>query len=268
MRLALHGLNQCLANQFDVSISTTTPKEIVAGVLRNKCSLLVLPGGRDLPYHNDLSGCGNKEIRDFVHSGGGYLGLCAGGYYGANYIEFSKGDPVLEVCGERELKLFEGGAIGPVYPGFEYQTNRGARAVTLTLTEDMLQMLHLPKLTSVTKVLYNGGAYFDFSSVNEKEHRETEMDGQVCVSRDSDSDRCRILAHFADFPSKPAIVACYNGSGRAVLTGVHPEAGVDGLLSAYGKDNKYINAVCTDIADHELNRQALFMGILSFLLKL
>ena len=47
------------------------------------------------------------------------MGLCAGGYYDATYIQFSKGNPVLEVCGKRELKLFEGGAIGPLYPGFK-----------------------------------------------------------------------------------------------------------------------------------------------------
>ena len=190
-------------------------------------------------------------------SGGGYLGLCAGGYYGASYIEFSKGDPVLEVCGKRELKLFSGRAIGPMYPGFEYQTNRGARAVSLTLTEDML---NLSQVANVTKVLYNGGAYFDFSSVSE--------DGQASVNGELDSNRCQVLAYYTDFPSKAAIVACYSGSGRAVLTGVHPEAGVDGLLSAYGNGNEYINAVSTDIASDEPNRQALFKGILSFLLKL
>ena len=198
-------------------------------------------------------------------SGGGYLGLCAGGYYGASYVEFSKGDPVLEVCGERELKLFRGRAIGPVYPGFEYQTNRGARAVSLTLTGDML---NLSWVSNVTKVLYNGGAYFDFSSVSEEEHCKNEEDGQVSMNEEPDSNRCLVLAYYTDFPSKPAIVACYNGSGRSVLTGVHPEAGVDGLLLAYGTGNEYINAVSTDIASDEPNRQALFKGILSFLLKL
>lgn len=268
MQLAVHGLKQCLADQNDFCITTTSADEIKGGFLRNSCSLLVLPGGRDLPYHIDLSGAGNKEIQDFIHSGGSYLGLCAGGYYGADYIEFSKGDPMLEVCGERELKLFPGVAVGPVFPGFEYRTNAGARAISISLTEDMLQMLHLPKIANRIKVFYNGGAHFDVSLFHGQERHESKKNDIVCIKRELDLDKCRVLAQYTDPPSKPAIVACYCSSGRAVLTGVHPEAGVEGLLSAYGTDDTRINDVSAGIADHELHRQALFMGILHFLLKI
>ena len=33
-------------------------------------SLLIMPGGRDVPYHEKLKGKGNQKIRRFVESGG------------------------------------------------------------------------------------------------------------------------------------------------------------------------------------------------------
>jgi len=37
---------------------------------------------------------GNKLIREYVEQGGMYLGLCAGGYYGAQKVEFEVGTPL------------------------------------------------------------------------------------------------------------------------------------------------------------------------------
>lgn len=110
--------------------------------------MLVIPGGADLPYVNDLSGDGTARIRKYVESGGKiqhslktkanrltviigrYLGICAGGYFGASEVQFEKGTP-LEVCGPRDLKFFPGVARGCVYPGFEYKSLRGSRGKIL-----------------------------------------------------------------------------------------------------------------------------------------
>jgi biotin---protein ligase len=43
-------------------------------------ALLIMPGGRDVFYHQALRGELNQRLKYFVEQGGCYLGLCAGGY--------------------------------------------------------------------------------------------------------------------------------------------------------------------------------------------
>ncbi len=62
----------------DYSLATTTSEELRVGHWMKDTCLLVMPGGRDLPYTRDLEGTANDNIRQFVASGGAYLGLCAG----------------------------------------------------------------------------------------------------------------------------------------------------------------------------------------------
>ena len=61
-----------------------------------------------------LGTAGTDTIRQFVESGGSYLGMCAGGYFGADRIVFDDGGP-LEVIGVRDLKFFQGMSLRCVY---------------------------------------------------------------------------------------------------------------------------------------------------------
>lgn len=70
-------------------------------------SLLVIGGGYASGFIRALGDDGINAIRDFVHGGGRYLGLGAGGYFGCDYIEFDKGRP-LEKCRSGPLKLYRG----------------------------------------------------------------------------------------------------------------------------------------------------------------
>ena len=56
-----------------------TVKEIADGVLKNY-ELLVMPGGDATQQFLDLGKDGIKNIRNFVKTGGGYVGICAGAY--------------------------------------------------------------------------------------------------------------------------------------------------------------------------------------------
>ena len=56
-----------------------------------KTSLLVLPGGADLPFCRSLNGDGNRKISQFVKKGGKFIGFCAGGYYSSSRVEFEVG---------------------------------------------------------------------------------------------------------------------------------------------------------------------------------
>ena len=112
--------------------------------------ILVMPGGADLPYVHDLNGIGNANIRKFVENGGKYLGICAGSYYGASYVSFSPENPEYEVKGPRELKFFQGSAIGPLFPNFEYNSNRGVSFPTIIWKQTLEEF----------PIMFNGGGYF------------------------------------------------------------------------------------------------------------
>lgn len=65
-----------LSQSYDIiHVDHTT---ILAEPWQESTALLVFPGGRDLPYMSELSPKGTALIRDWVKSGGRYLGLCAG----------------------------------------------------------------------------------------------------------------------------------------------------------------------------------------------
>src|SRR6476620_3369467 len=71
-------------------IKTINAHEIIEGEWVQDAALFVMPGGSDLPYVRKLNGAGNQNIKDYVKNGGSYLGICAGAYYAAAYVEFDK----------------------------------------------------------------------------------------------------------------------------------------------------------------------------------
>lgn len=178
-------------------IKTVTRSYFLTEDWEERAKVIVMPGGRDVPYSLALQGEANARIRRFVEAGGSYIGFCAGGYYGARSVEFDRGQP-LEVLGERELGFFPGDAVGPAFgPGtFSYESDRGARAALLTWCDGDRSSDPIP-------VFYNGGCTFRNAEV---------MPGTT------------ILARYAELPETPAaIIACAVGSGVAILSGVHPE---------------------------------------------
>ncbi|KAK9470975.1 biotin-protein ligase [Dipodascopsis tothii] len=160
-------------------------------------ALLAIPGGADLPYCQALNGEGNSRIAAYVNKGGRYLGFCAGGYYGSGRVEFEAEDPKYAVVGSRELKFFPGTNRGTAFPGFVYDSERGARAAKLRV-EGMEDFA----------CYYNGGGLF------------VDADKYAAAG-------VSVLARYVD-PVKveggdAAVVHCRVGRGSAVLTGAHPE---------------------------------------------
>lgn len=170
------------------------------------CAMLVFPGGGDLGYCQALNGEGNRRISDFVRKGGAYLGFCAGGYYGSRRCEFEVGNKPLEVIGSRELGFFPGTCRGGAFKGFEYRSESGARVVQLRVFKEAFEQ----EIESEIVSYYNGGGIFvDAASIKERKvevlasyEEETDVDGG---------------------DGKAAVVLCTVGSGKALLTGPHPE---------------------------------------------
>jgi len=196
-------------------------QELCEGNWINDASILIMPGGRDRPYHKDLQGSGNAQIRRFVEQGGIYLGICAGAYYGCKRVEFNKGFP-LEVCEDRELGFFSGTAVGPAYGNgtFSYSNSSGARAAKISTN------------TGDFHVYYNGGCTFE-----------------------GDLSCYKILARYVELPSQPAaIIECSMGKGKAILSGVHLEM----MPSHLDAKDPYLAPLIPILEESEPKRRALW----------
>lgn len=231
----LNSLRSFLSHGYDVQF--VNPKQLRSEPWTDSCALLVFPGGRDLPYTYDLSGLANKRIKDWVESGGSYLGFCAGGYYASARVEFEVGTP-MEVTGDRELAFFPGVCRGTSFPGFAYETEEGAREVRLSLERGNWRD-HWEQSPQDVDVWYNGGGEF------------------VLDDTRAMRENVQILARYDELPTRPvAGVKCQVGKGTAVLWAVHPEHPT--LL-----ENKGFATKSYEVKEH--SRQALLRATLKLL---
>lgn len=185
-------------------IKTIGPEDLIKTDWLQDTSLLIVPGGADLPYMAMLRGQANANIKNYVENGGKYLGICAGAYYAADRIEFAKGDPVLEVVGDRELKFFPGIIAGPTYSGFSYNV---ADISNMRVAEIVWQAGKPFIIGHEFFIFYYGGGHF------------VEPQAYPNVT---------VLANYGKLSSDSvhqpaAIVACKVGKGKAILSGVHFE---------------------------------------------
>ncbi|KAI1814207.1 class II aaRS and biotin synthetase [Poronia punctata] len=202
---AIYSLRRLLSPNYAV-IPITEPV-LLKEPWAPSCALLVIPGGADLKYCQALNGKGNKIIKDYVSSGGRYLGFCAGGYYGSSRCEFEVGNGPYEVVGGRELAFFPGTCRGCAFKGFHYDSEKGAKAVRLEVRK--AEFAETDDVPETITSYYNGGGVF----VDVKfPHKDVE-----------------VLASYGDKldvnggPEKAAVVHCRVGQGAAILTGPHPE---------------------------------------------
>ncbi|KAG6003146.1 hypothetical protein E4U21_002300 [Claviceps maximensis] len=173
------------------------------------CALLVIPGGADLGYCRALNGEGNRRISEFVRRGGAYLGFCAGAYYGSRRCEFEVGNAPLEVVGSRELAFFPGTCRGGAFRGFEYHSEKGARAALLRVHRGAFGEEE-EELAETFASYYNGGGVFvDAAAVTG--HK---VDVLASYQDDLDVDGGN---------GKAALILCHVGEGMAMLSGSHPE---------------------------------------------
>lgn len=184
-----------------LSVRTVSAATLAKQPWAPTCALLVLPGGRDLPYITALSEhtpSANDAIKSYVARGGRFLGICAGAYYASRAIQWETGRPGFEVSGERPLAFYPGTSTGCVFPGFEYQSERGARIVRLALEDQ--------DGAEPVDVYYNGGGEF--------------VDAEALAA-----DGVRVVARYTQdgAQGKVAAVSCRVGQGTALLWACHPE---------------------------------------------
>ena len=187
----LATLQQKLPKNLTIAVQTISSRDIINNALDYQDKgILVMPGGADLPYCQQLNGIGNDNIRQFISSGNIYIGICAGGYYGARDIEFvGQG---YEIRGARELALFSGTAIGSMKE----------------FTDDQLYDETLKSKAMVTLDYANG------------QQDNVYYHGGACFVADNDAD-FNVVATYSN--GKNAVVSGNFGQGQYLLSGVHFE---------------------------------------------
>ena len=172
------------------SVSFCDADDIKDGILDDDISLLIMPGGADLFYCERLDGAANILIKNYVESGGSYLGICAGAYYGATALEWAKGDGEFAICDTRELAFTDATAIGPIYSYIQEHD----------FSKSWDGLCQLSYNGQSFKAMYRGGCYFE-------------------NAKDAD-----VIARYDDLTDKPAaIIGKDFGRGRVVLSGPHIE---------------------------------------------
>jgi biotin--protein ligase len=180
----------------DYQLELIFPEQILKSDWEKQTVLLIIPGGADIPYMQVLNGVGNQKIRSFVENGGSFLGICAGSYYGGNFVDFAKGTK-LEVQGKRELSFFPGIVRGPILSPYEYKSESGSKAAKISW-----QGSSGFERGSTFTVYCNGGGYFVDASAKENTN---------------------VLASYDVEGRLAAIVECQVGRGKVILSGVHFE---------------------------------------------
>ncbi|KAJ2559085.1 biotin holocarboxylase synthetase [Coemansia sp. RSA 1933] len=256
----LRTLRQFLGHRY--AIIPIDPETLCKEPWESKAAMLVVPGGRDLPYVTAMNGAINRRIKEWVYRGGRYLGFCAGGYYGSGRCEFEPGT-ALEVVGDRELAFFKGTCIGCAYPGYDYKSEDGARAAEAVVERDAFQLPagFWKRDPTTVRVYYNGGGYF---LTDEFLGNHPANDGASVLVRyagdvSDPRDRAKLVT------GAPAVVSCRAGRGIAVLSGLHPEYAWDFLApSSYTQPhNKHLVSL---LRSHDAYRRRLLGAMLAHML--
>lgn len=204
---AVYSLRASVGAFYDVKLVTAA--SLAREPWEEGCSLLVMPGGRDVPYEEELAGRACDRIRRWIASGAGrYLGLCAGAYWACAAVSFEPETP-LAVVGSRELALCQATARGTIFPDFEYGSDRGAHAARIALNSEQMEGDRPP-----IPIYYNGGCWFDFASGGWQS-------GDLAYA---------LIGSYVERDHRPAIVAGQLPGGQhwsVLLSGVHVEYAAD-----------------------------------------
>lgn len=229
---SLKQLMRSLKQEIDPArhtIKRVDAQALISGDWEKNTSLVIVPGGRDIFYHASLDGDGTRRMRSFVHNGGGYLGICAGAYFGCGRIEFEKGG-ASEVNGDRSLKFFPGLATGPAYGNnkYSYESAQGAEAALISWEED--KNCH---------VYFNGGCTFE----------EADTFSNVLI-----------ISRYLDLPhAPPSILSVAHGKGLVILSGVHFEYSSVHLPV----EEPFLSALHPFLQRGEVQRRTIFRDIIA-----
>ncbi|MBI2340245.1 MAG: hypothetical protein HYU99_07775 [Deltaproteobacteria bacterium] len=191
-----------MLSRLKYSHNTISPKDLNGGAdPLSGYRVLLIPGGYAPWYNKFINATGKGRIRNFIKSGGAYLGICAGAYFAADRVQWI--NAVYDDESGYSLDLFDGAATigGDLNKIADYYAGHWANIPFVLNTDNaLLQGYKSAPLTQ--NFVYMAGPYF-------------EPDGKAKIT---------VLATGAD-NHLPAMVAFGYGSGRVILMAPHPEIG-------------------------------------------
>ncbi|MEZ5979308.1 MAG: BPL-N domain-containing protein [Planctomycetota bacterium] len=191
-------IEELLESYGDFVVRRVCASDLRAGVLE-QFDVVIFPGGSASSQAASIREDGREAVREFVESGGGYLGICAGAYLAANNYEWSLGILDADVV-DREHWARGTGDVAIEFSGL------GATTLSTGTRE--------------AEIHYANGPIF-------------------ARSRDREIPNYRVLAWFRGevlrtgvpggvMPDTPAMVVGRFGEGRVVCSSPHPEQ-TDGM---------------------------------------
>ncbi|MGB1841834.1 MAG: BPL-N domain-containing protein [Longimicrobiales bacterium] len=168
--------------------------QINRGKLVGRYDGLFMPGGWAGNYNQSLTASGDQHIRDFISSGGAYIGMSAGAFYLCD-VTIWEGDYL-----DYPSDVFDGDCIGPIEeiaPWPEY---------VMTPMDMNLEFEANVFEPARRDVLYYGEPYF------------VPHEGQVIETFAS-----WVVPTNPAADGAPGVIGIDYGAGRAVLVGPHPE---------------------------------------------
>jgi len=189
---------------------------------------ICFPGGYAVTYTDyfapDELDAVRNAIRDFIYNGGGYIGICAGAYFGADVVVWpnTAGKPTRY---EYYLDLFMGDAVGPLEDVSDYPDDPMALTTVRMVDPDF-------SWNGTTFIIgYLWGPYFT-GTEGDPLPPGTEVVGVYDYE---------INGVPGLYDEKPAMIKFEFGSGRVFLSGVHPELEESATLAnsrdwAFGDD--------------------------------
>ncbi len=182
---------------------TVSAKDIRQGKLAG-FDLLVVPGGKSSEFSKELHAAGKKAIRDFVESGGGYFGVCAGAFLAAANTD---GGLSLANVGVKTGQRFVPG-VGTVSAAV-----RGGGDVSIALTGEGKALL--PGWPEEQTVRYTGGPVFSDAC-------RRDLNPYVVLA-DFTSETFMYEFQKGEMIGTPAVILTQYGNGRVLLSSGHPE---------------------------------------------
>ena len=174
---------------------TTINKDTILISNLSKYDIILFPGGDMWVYKSHLSATGVQKIKEYVQSGGGYIGICAGSYFASNKIIWrgwaNEPRQYFTITG---LGIFSGTADGPIeefapsYQDFNCIVNINRNH---SITSNITQQIEYP---------YSFGPKFIIA----------------------DSSGVSILGKTAT-GNNPVVLAVHYELGRVFMTALHPE---------------------------------------------
>ena len=211
--------------------------DINTGILgsgsNRKYKALIAPGGYAYFRELAVTPTGEDNIRNFINSGGNYIGFCAGAYWAADtlsWAEFATGNggeynqPSDYSDTDYNLNLFDGVAKGPFgWEPWQNGTNPSLQMVNINLNNSTMQSIGLP---DTTRFFYYGGPVFT--------NIKTQLPGyEVWANAIAPSG---IPADAKTGDGEPTIIKYNYGNGTVILFSYHPE-----VLINSDVDNLYLS---------------------------